>query len=139
MMLPKTVLRQHLVLLASAGFDPQVIVPSYAGLSAVAKMMPPDTGALLLCGSDMCFRQNGVLKTLRSFSGSQSTGGLRHILQALETEHKEKVEKAALLIDDGAARAVWLKLAWPSNWSYPRSTEEGTGPREPGDSASRRR
>ena len=106
MMLPKTVLRQHLDLLSSAGLDPQVIVPSYAGLSAVAKMMPPDTGALLLCGPDLCFRQNGVLKTLRSFSGSQSTGGLRHVLQALETEHKEKVEKAALLIDDGAARAV---------------------------------
>jgi type II secretion system protein L len=106
MMLPKTVLRQHLALLASAGLDPQVIVPSYAGLAAVAKMMPPDTGALLLSGPDMCFRQNGVLKTLRSFSDSQSTGGLRHILQALETEHKEKVEKAALLIDDEAARAV---------------------------------
>ena len=106
MMLPKTVLRQHLDLLSSAGLDPQVIVPSYAGLSAVAKMMPPDTGALLLCGPDMCFRQNGVLKTLRSFSGSLSTGGLRHILQALETEHKEKVEKAALLIDDEVARAV---------------------------------
>ncbi len=106
LMLPKTVLRQHLDLLSSAGLDPQVIVPSYAGLSAVAKMMPPDTGALLLCGSDLCFRQNGVLKTLRSFSVSQSTGGLHHILQALETEHKEKVEKAALLIDDGAARAV---------------------------------
>ena len=106
MMLPKTVLRQHLDLLSSAGLDPQVIVPSYAGLSAVAKMMPPDTGALLLCGPDMCFRQNGVLKTLRSFSGSLSTGGLRHILQALETEHKEKVEKAALLINDEVARAV---------------------------------
>jgi len=106
MMLPKTVLRQHLDLLSSAGLDPQVIVPSYAGLSAVAKMMPPDTGALMLCGPDMCFRQNGVLKTLRSFSGSLSTGGLRHILQALETEHKEKVEKAALLINDEVARAV---------------------------------
>jgi type II secretion system protein L len=106
MMLPKTVLRQHLDLLSSAGLDPQVIVPSYAGLSAVAKMLPSDTGALLLCGPDLCFRQNGVLKTLRSFSGSQSTSGLRHILQALETEHKEKVEKAALLIDDGAARSV---------------------------------
>ena len=106
MMLPKTVLRQHLDLLSSAGLDPQVIVPSYAGLSAVAKMLPPDTGALLLCGPDLCFRQNGVLKTLRSFSGSRSTSGLRHILQALETEHKEKVEKAALLINDEVARAV---------------------------------
>jgi hypothetical protein len=69
-------------------------------------MMPQDTGALLLCGPDMCFRHDGVLKSLRSFSGSQSTGGLRHVLQAIETEQKEKVEKAALLIDDEPARAI---------------------------------
>lgn len=106
MMLPKTVLRRHLDLLAGAGIDPQVIVPSYAGLRAIANMMPKDTGALLLCGPDICFRHDGVLKALRSFSSSQSTGGLRHVLQALETEHLEKVEKAALLTDDGSARAV---------------------------------
>ncbi len=106
MMLPKTVLRRHLDLLAGAGIDPQVIVPSYAGLSAVANMMSKETGALLLCGPDICFRHNGILKALRSFSGSQSTGGLRHVLQAIEIEHQEKVEKATLLIDDGAARAV---------------------------------
>jgi type II secretion system protein L len=106
MLLPKLLLRQHLDLLVGAGIDPHVIVPSYAGLSAVAKMMPQDTGSLLLCGSDMCFRHDGVLKALRSFSGSQSTGGLRHVLQSLETEHKGKVEKAMLLIDDEAARAV---------------------------------
>ncbi len=106
MMLPKTVLRQHLDLLADAGIDPQVIVPSYAGLSAVANMMPKDTGSLLLCGPDMCFRHDGALKGLRSFSGSQSTGGLRHVLQAFENEHKEKVEKATLLIDDEVSRAV---------------------------------
>ena len=106
MMLPKTVLRQHLDLLVSAGIDPQVIVPSYAGLSAVANMMPKDTGSLLLCGPDMCLRHDGALKALRSFSGSRSTGGLRHVLQAFETEHQEKVEKATLLIDDEASRAV---------------------------------
>jgi type II secretion system protein L len=106
MMLPKAVLRRHLELLAEAGIDPQVIVPSYAGLSAVANMMPKDTAPFLLCGSDVCFRHDGTLKALRSFSDSQSTGGLYHVLQALETEQKEKLEKAALLIDDGAARAV---------------------------------
>jgi len=106
MLLPKTVLRQHLDLLAGAGIDPQVIVPSFAGLSAVANMMPPDTGTLLLCGADVCFRQNGVLNVLRSFSVSQSTGGLRHVLQSIEIEHQNKVEKAALLIDDGSARAI---------------------------------
>jgi type II secretion system protein L len=106
MMLPKAILRRHLDLLAGAGVDPQAIVPSYAGLFAVARMLPADTGPLLLCGPDVCFRTNGSLKTLRSFSGGQSTGGLRHVLQSLETEHKEKVEKAALLIDDAAVRAV---------------------------------
>ena len=39
-LLPKTVLRQHLELLASAGIDPQVIVPSYIGLYFVSKMIP---------------------------------------------------------------------------------------------------
>jgi type II secretion system protein L len=106
MMLPKAVLRRHLELLAEAGIDPQAIVPSYAGLSAVANMMPKDTAPLLLCGSDICFRHDGTLKALRSISDGQPTGGLRHVLQALETEQKEKAEKAVLLIDDGAARSV---------------------------------
>jgi type II secretion system protein L len=104
MMLPKAVLRRHLDLLAGAGIDPQAVVPSYAGLSAIANMMPVETGSLLLCGSDACLRSPAATKALRSFSGSQSTGGLRHILQALRIEHGEPVEKAALLIDDEAAR-----------------------------------
>jgi type II secretion system protein L len=108
-MLPKAILRQHLNLLSSAGVDPQSIIPSYAGLFAVARMLPADTGPLLLSGPDVCFRSNGSVKTLRSFSGGQSTGGLRHVLQALETEHKEKVEKAALLIDDEAVRAILVE------------------------------
>jgi type II secretion system protein L len=106
MMLPKAILRQHLDLLSSAGIDPQSIVPSTAGLSAVGNLMPAETGTLLVCGPDVCFRPNGATKALRSFSGGRSTGGLRHVLQALETEHKEKVEKAALLLDDAAARTA---------------------------------
>ncbi|MHB8845625.1 MAG: type II secretion system protein GspL [Nitrospirota bacterium] len=106
MMLPKAVLRQHLVLLAEAGIDPQAVVPSYAGLSAVAKMMPKDAASLMLCGSDVCVRHDGALKALRSFSDSQPTGGLRHVLQSIETELREKAEKAVLLSDNGAVRAV---------------------------------
>jgi type II secretion system protein L len=106
MMLPKAILRQHLDLLSGAGIDPQSVVPSSAGLSAVGNLMPAETGTLLVCGPDVCFRPNGVTKALRSFSGGRSTGGLRHVLQALETEHKEKVEKAALLLDDAAARTA---------------------------------
>ena len=106
MMLPKTVLRRHLDLLAGAGVDPQAIVPSYAGLYSIANMMPAESGTLLLCGSDICLRSPVGLKALRSFSVSNSTGGLRHVVQALETEHREPVAKAALLIDDDAARAI---------------------------------
>jgi general secretion pathway protein L len=106
MMLPKTVLRQHLDLLVGAGIDPQTIVPSYAGLFSIAKMMPSDSGTLLLCGSDICLRSPVALKAFRSFSASNSTGGLRHVVQALETEHREPVEKAALLIDDEASRTA---------------------------------
>lgn len=109
MMLPKAVLRQHLDLLAGAGNDPQAVVPSYAGLFAIANMMPPESGALLLCGSDTCLRSPGALKALRSFSGSGPTGGLRHVLQALRTGHGEPVEKAALLIDDEASRAALIE------------------------------
>jgi len=106
MMLPKALLSRHLDLLAGAGIDPQVIVPSFAGLSAVASMMPAAAGSLLLCGSDLCYRSNGALKALRSFAAAGPTGGLRHVLQSLETEHKDKAERAALLIDDEAARAL---------------------------------
>ena len=100
MMLPKEILRRHLDLLAGAGIDPQAVVPSYAGLFSIANMMPAESGALLLCGSDACLKSPIALKALRSFSGSHPTGGLRHVLQALGTEHREPVEKAALLIDD---------------------------------------
>ena len=106
MMLPKAVLRRHLDLLAGAGIDPQTVVPSYAGVFSIVNMMPAESGSLLLCGSDACLRSPIALKALRSFSGSHATGGLRHILQAIVTDHRESVEKAALLIDDAAARAV---------------------------------
>jgi len=54
-MLPKTVLGQHLELLASAGVDPQVVTPSYAGLLCVAKMVPASGVAVLIAGGDLCF------------------------------------------------------------------------------------
>jgi len=106
MMLPKEHLRRHLDLLAGAGIDPQAVVPSCAGLFSIANMMPADTGALLLCGTDACLRSPSELKAIRSFDGIRSTGGLRHMLQALRTGYGEPVEKAALLIDDESARAV---------------------------------
>ena len=101
-MLPKTVLKQHLDLLASAGIDPQSIVPSYAGLYSLSEMMKSEGCTLLTCGKDLCLRSNGIIKALRSFSGLGPTAGLRHTVQSLETEQKERVEKASLLCaDDG--------------------------------------
>ncbi len=102
LMLPKTVLKQHLDLLASAGIDPQFIVPSYAGLYSLSEMMKSEGCTLLTCGKDLCLRSNGAVKALRSFSGLGPTAGLRHTVQSLETEQKERVEKASLLCaDDG--------------------------------------
>ncbi len=102
LMLPKTVLKQHLDLLASAGIDPQSIVPSYAGLYSLSEMMKSEGCTLLACGRDLCFSCNGAVKALRSYSGLGSTAGLRHVIQSLETEQKERVEKASLLCaDDG--------------------------------------
>jgi len=104
-MLPKTILRRHLDLLASAGLDPQVIVPSYVGLHSLSKMMKTEGCTLFVCDRDVCMKSGETIKGLRSFSGLQATGGLRHTLQALETEHKERVEKASLLCPDSGVQA----------------------------------
>lgn len=112
MMLPKALLRMHLDLLAGAGVDPQVIVPSYAGLYSVAKMMTVEGRALLVSGDDLCLVLDGTARGVRSFSGSAS-GGLRHVLQALETEQGGRIEKAVLLSADEAARKTATELGIP--------------------------
>ncbi len=104
LMLPKAVLKRHLDLLASAGLDPQVITPSYIGLLSLSKMIKAEGCTLLACGRDLCLRTNGTVHAVRSFSGDGRTGGLRHTLQALETEHKERVEKTSLLCADSAVQ-----------------------------------
>jgi type II secretion system protein L len=104
MLLPKAALKSHLELLGSAGLDPQVIVPSYAGLYAVSKMVPAEGSVALISGNDVCVRSGGEVRALRSFSGAASSGGLLHVIQAVETELKERVEKALLVgSQDGAA------------------------------------
>jgi type II secretion system protein L len=109
MMLPKQLLRQHLELLASAGVDPQVIVPSYLGLHAVARMIPSEGPTMLLAGKDLCLKQGGAVRSIRSFSPAP-TGGFDHTLKALETECREKVEKAVVLDTDGTAEAQAAEL-----------------------------
>jgi type II secretion system protein L len=103
--LPKEVLKRHLELLAAAGVDPRVIVPSYLGLHALSKMMKAEGCTLLACGRDLCLRSGEAVKGLRSFSDFVPTAGLRHTVQALETEQKERVEKASLLCADDSAQS----------------------------------
>jgi hypothetical protein len=96
-MIPKTVLRQHIDLLVSAGVDPQAIVPTYVGLYFISKMVPIEGTAVLIDGNDLCLKSGPIVRACRSFFGSQATGGIRHTLKALETELNEPIEKAYLL------------------------------------------
>ena len=109
-MLPKTVLRQHLDLLASAGVDPQVIVPSYIGLAGIAKMIPAEGAALLVDGGDLCLKNGDRLLSCRSFSPVQTTAGVRHTIKALEFEHGLSIEKACLLSENEGLRAALAAL-----------------------------
>jgi general secretion pathway protein L len=110
LMLPKTVLKHHLDLLALSGIDPHTIVPSYAGLHALSAMMKTEGCALLACGRDLCLTSNGAVRALRSFSDNGPTAGLRHTMQALETEQKERVEKASLLCADDVMQSELAAL-----------------------------
>jgi general secretion pathway protein L len=109
-LLPKAVLRNHLDLLASAGVDPQAIVPSFIGLSTVAKMIPVDGITLLVDGSDCCLKSGNTVIACRSYFPAQATGGMRHIIKALETEHAATIEKACLLSENEKARQELAEL-----------------------------
>jgi type II secretion system protein L len=109
-MLSKSVLRPHLDLLASAGVDPQVVVPSYIGLLCVAKMIPVEGIAVLVDGSDLCIREGNAVKACRSFSASQTTGSIRHTLKALEIEHAIQIERAVLLSENNSLRDELTEL-----------------------------
>ena len=95
-MLPKTVLRQQLEVLAAGGLDPQAIVPSLIGLAAVSRMVPTEGVVLLIAGNDLCLKNNEMVIAARSFS-AQATGGAAHTLKALETAHGVQVEKVLVL------------------------------------------
>ena len=95
-LLRKTVLRQHLDLLASAGIDPQVIMPSYVGLYFVSKMIPVEGRALLINAGDLCVKTGNTVTACRSFTGIQTTM-ISPILKALDIEDGGRIEKAYLL------------------------------------------
>ncbi|MFA5073830.1 MAG: pilus assembly protein PilM [Nitrospirota bacterium] len=95
-MLPKTLLQQHLDLLASAGIDPQVIVPSYVGMYEVSRMMPSEGNAVFIEGNDLCLKAGNSIRSCRSFSGTEATS-IRHTFKSLETMHGIQLEKAYLL------------------------------------------
>ncbi len=95
-MLPKTVLRKQLEVLAAGGLDPQAIVPSPVGLAAVSRMVPTEGTVLLIAGNDLCLKNGETVIAFRSFS-AQATGGAAHTLQALETTHGVHVEKVLVL------------------------------------------
>jgi type II secretion system protein L len=104
-MLPRTILRQHLDLLASAGIDPHVIVPSYVGLYCIAKMTPTEGIAVLVQGNELCLKEGATIKACRSLAPGRATGGIRHAIKALEIEHAVRIEKAYLLSENEGARA----------------------------------
>jgi type II secretion system protein L len=112
LVLPKTVLREHLDLLAAAGVDPHAVVPSTAALSAVARTIPGDAGTLVVSGGDACLVSRGTVKAVSSV-GRSTTGGLRHVVQALETGQKERLEKAILLTEDPDTRQSLIALGIP--------------------------
>lgn len=109
-MLPKALLRQHLDLLASAGIDPQVIVPSYVGLYFVAKLIPTEGMAVLIQGNELCLKDGKTIKACRSLATARATGGTRHVLKALEIEHTAHIDKAYLLSENESARAELVEL-----------------------------
>jgi type II secretory pathway component PulL len=86
MMTTKSSLRQQLDALASAGLDPNAIVPSFIGLCSLAKTIPTDGPALFVSGSDLCLTDGRDIVACRSFSETQPTASLTHTLKAIEVE-----------------------------------------------------
>ena len=108
--LPKTILRQHLELLASAGVDPQVLAPSSLGLYQVSKMIPVEGTAVLIHGSDLCIKSGNSITACRSFIGIHPTGAIRHTLKAIELESNAPVEKAYLFSTNDSLSAELAEL-----------------------------
>jgi type II secretion system protein L len=130
MALPKAVLREHLDRLAAAGIDPPAVVPSSAALAAVAAMLPAASATLVVSGSDACLVSGGAVKALCSL-GQGPTGGLRHVVQALETEHRERIEEALLLSGGPEVRAQFAELGIAV-----RQAEPELGGKQAGDAVS---
>ncbi len=109
-MVPRTVLQQHLDLLASAGVDPQVVVPSFAGLAPIVKMIPTEGCVLFIDSGDLCLKSGPAVLAYRGFSSLQPTGGIRHTIKALEIEHAVQIEKVYLLSEGEVDRTEFADL-----------------------------
>jgi general secretion pathway protein L len=129
-MLPKTVLRQHLELLASAGVDPQVIIPSYVGLSCIAKLIPVEGAAVIIDGNDLCFKIGNNVTACRSFSTAHAAGGIRHTLKAFETEQGTQIERAYLISENDGLHADLADLGIATEQITPDFA--GKKPADPG-------
>lgn len=113
LMLPKTVLRQHLDFLASAGIDPQVVLPSYIGLSLIAAMLPVEGTALFIGGNDLCMKIGNFVVACRNLSSTQATTGIRHTIKALEAEHNALITKVCLFSENDQLAAELADLGIP--------------------------
>ncbi len=137
-MLPKTALRQHLELLATAGVDPQVIIPSYVGLSCIAKLIPVEGAAVIIDGTDLCLKIGSNVIACRSFSTSRAAGGIRHTLKAFETEQKTQIEKAYLISENDGLHADLADLGIATERITPDfAGKKPADPVEPGSCAQR--
>ncbi len=105
LMLSKSVLKQHLGLLESAGLQPQVIVPSYAGLYHIASMMTTEGVVAVVSGADICVKDNGRVVALRHVPGLEPRA-VANTLRALESAHRIRIERILSLSEDGIAPAL---------------------------------
>lgn len=110
MMLPKTILRQHLNMLSASGIDPHVVLPTYVGLSLIAKMIPTEGASLMIDGNDLCLKTGAFIAACRSLSSTQATAGIKHTIKALEADHGARIEKAYLLSENESVRAELADL-----------------------------
>lgn len=118
LMLPKAVLKQHLAVLESAGLQPQVIVPSYAGLYHIAMMMNTEGRVAIVSGLDICVKDDGRVAALRHVLGPEAMG-VANTIRAIEAGHRIQIEKLLTLTQDGTASGITEEIGIPAEVVLP--------------------